>query len=604
MIINSNLFRYINIIIGFMFILFVIPSTVFAADPECAYMKWKTSRLGIPYPAEWVTCPSNQVCEWLAYPRECRHKPPWEGEKCTIFSGIGSGSDPWDFCKEEDNYCKGFDDGLAGTCVPYSKVGEECDGIQTICANILGNTGRMCRPSNYTLDGSPTWWDCYPNYRTFNFSSDTDCRNAYSREAHEKVITNYEESGGTSIYPMTISYSSGFGMEAIAGATTETGVVYSGDGFYACYTSACAGFSSGIGLNSFVSQGVYDTYDDFDRGDVITDISVGAGIGGSRATVRDSDGLETVGEQVTLWVETVDPEDIIPVGGSAVYCDTEIKYKYTYDPITESLVSAVPPPLECKNTSACADAETCLGDVSISARPGSEPVFVVQEPLAPYEIGSYEITLKAVSDEEIASCSAIGEVIDCTPPELTCPEFIAECTSSEGAYINPPNPAYIDCTDVELELPDADTYPLGETLVFYYATDIDNNQSSCDAIFKVVDTTGPEIESIVAEPKILWPPNHKMQRVELDVIANDTCGSEVQCKIIDVNMNELGESTGDGNTVNDALILDNQTVALRAERYGKEQGRVYTIAVECTDVAGNSTIAGVEVKAPHNSQKH
>ena len=37
MISNSNLFRYINIIIGFIFILFVIPSTVFAADPECAY---------------------------------------------------------------------------------------------------------------------------------------------------------------------------------------------------------------------------------------------------------------------------------------------------------------------------------------------------------------------------------------------------------------------------------------------------------------------------------------------------------------------------------------------------------------------------------------
>ena len=582
-------------VIGFVFTSLLIPSATFAADPECAYVKWKSGKWGIPYPT-WVTCPSNQVCVLVASPRECRHKPPWEGEKCTIFSGIGSGSDPWDFCKDEDNYCKGFDDGLAGTCVPYGKVGEECNGVRTLCANILGNTGRMCRPSYYNLDGSPTGMECYPNGRTFDISSDDDCRNAYSREAHEKVIKNYEESDGDSIYPMTVSYSSGAGLSAVYGVTEEVGIVYSGDGIYACYTSSCTGLGSSVGGKWFVSQGIYqNSYDDFIRGNFLTDFSVDAAlVGVSYAAVGD--GLEKVGDQVTLWVGGSVPG----VGSDFIECKTDPIYEYTWNPIEEELVSVEPPPLECKNTSVCADAETCLGDVSISARPGLETVFVVQEPLGPYEIGSQEITLKAISDEEIASCSAIGEVVDCTPPELTCPEVIEECTSSEGAYINPPNPSYTDCTDVELELPDAGTYPLGETVVFYYATDIDNNQSACDAIFKVIDTIGPEIESIVAEPNILWPPNHKMQRVELDVIANDTCGSEVQCKVIGVNINEQGESTGDGNTVNDALILDNHTVALRAERSGKGQGRIYTIAVECTDIAGNSTVEGVEVKVPHN----
>jgi hypothetical protein len=588
-------------VIGFVFTSLLIPSEIFADDPECAYVKWKSGKWGIRYPT-WVTCPSTQVCEWLAYPRECRHQPPWENEKCTIFSGIGSGSDPWNFCKDEDNYCKGFDDFLAGTCVPYGKVGEECNGIRTLCANILGNTGRMCRPSYYNLDGSPTGMECYPNGRTFDISSDDDCRNAYSREAHEKVIKNYEESDGNSIYPMTVSYSSGAGLSAVYGVTEEVGIVYSGDGIYACYTSSCTGFGLSAGGKWFVSQGVYqNSYDDFIKGERLTDVSVDAMVAGiSYATVRDED-WEKVGEQVTFWAGI----DVIPVpvGGEYITCGTDPIYQYNWDPIAEELVSAEPPPLECKNTSVCANAETCLGDVSISARPGLEPVFVVQEPLGPYEIGIQEITLKAISDEEIASCSAIGEVIDCTPPELTCPTIIEECTSSEGAYINPPNPSYTDCTDVELGLPDVGTYPLGETVVLYYATDIDNNQSACQAIVNVVDTTGPLIESIVAEPNMLRPPNHKMRRVELDMTATDTCGSEVQCKVIGITMNDQGEGTGDGNTVGDAFILDNQTVALRAERSGKGQGRVYTIAVECTDVTGNSTVEGVEVRAPHDSKK-
>lgn len=59
---NINQIILKQIIIGSTVILLLIPSTIFAADPECAFVKWKTGKWGIPYPT-WVECPSGQVCE-------------------------------------------------------------------------------------------------------------------------------------------------------------------------------------------------------------------------------------------------------------------------------------------------------------------------------------------------------------------------------------------------------------------------------------------------------------------------------------------------------------------------------------------------------------
>jgi len=578
-------------IVGLVCMLLLLPTTAFTAGPECDYMNWKWP----PWKSEWISCPSAQTCEWLAYPRECRHTPPWLGEKCTIFSG--GLDDPLNFCKEDDNYCKGFTDALAGTCTEYSKVGEACDGIQTLCANILGNTGRMCRPQYYFIDGYPSYLSCFPNWRTFDLSSDEQCRSAYSKSVHEKVRINYEDGGGNSIFPMTVSYSSGLGGSVVYGETQEVGVVYSGDGIYACFTSSCKGFGASVGENSFVSQGIfYNSYEDFKRGNFLTGFSVDALLAGvSYAAVRD--GSEKVGDLVTYWAGLV-------VGvpfPSVIWCDTEIKYEYTWNPSKQTLESTMPY-LECANTSECADAATCLADVSISARPGAEPVAVEQNPPGPYVIGSHDVTLQAVSGQEAVSCSATAEVVDCTPPDLTCPTIIAECTSSEGVYIDPPAPTFTDCSDVKLELPEAKTYPLGTTEVLYYGMDSDNNQGVCQATIAVVDTTAPRIESLAANPSMLWPPNHKMRRIALEVNASDAC-AEVNCKVVGITTNELDDGKGDGSTVGDAFILDAKTVALRAERAGAGNGRVYTITVECTDAAGNAATETIDVSAPHNRKE-
>lgn len=63
---------------------------------------------------------------------------------------------------------------------------------------------------------------------------------------------------------------------------------------------------------------------------------------------------------------------------------------------------------------------------------------------------------------------------------------------------------------------------------------------------------------------------------------------------------ENDPGTGDGNTVNDIIIKDSQTVDLRAERQGNGNGRVYTINFEVTDASGNTQTGSCTVWVVHD----
>ena len=140
--------------------------------------------------------------------------------------------------------------------------------------------------------------------------------------------------------------------------------------------------------------------------------------------------------------------------------------------------------------------------------------------------------------------------------------------------------------------------------------------------------------SWVAKPALqLWPPNHKYTAITLQGCADvyDACDGKLDistsAKITKVtsdepedavatanansdkkaggtpNSGKLGPDSfggGDGATLNDIIIVDNQTVMVRKERDGGRNGRVYTIYFTVADAAGNTTqgvcIAGV----PHD----
>ncbi len=146
-------------------------------------------------------------------------------------------------------------------------------------------------------------------------------------------------------------------------------------------------------------------------------------------------------------------------------------------------------------------------------------------------------------------------------------------------------------------------YPLGATPVTLKATDETGLSDTCTATVTVEDDEPPIIENVTANPDVIWPPNHKMVQVDIGVLASDNCDTEPTCGIVLVTSNELISGPGDGNTAPDWMITGDLTVALRAERSGSGNGRIYTITVECSDTSENSSTETAIVTVPHDEGK-
>jgi hypothetical protein len=120
---------------------------------------------------------------------------------------------------------------------------------------------------------------------------------------------------------------------------------------------------------------------------------------------------------------------------------------------------------------------------------------------------------------------------------------------------------------------------------------------SCATAIFVQDTTPPTVQSLVATPNVLSPPDHRLVPVRLLVSANDNCGP-VTCKIKSIRSNEPIRGLGHGDLSPDWIITGDLTVNLRAERSVKGRGRIYTVTVESRDAAGNTSTRDVTVTVP------
>ena len=61
--------------------------------------------------------------------------------------------------------------------------------------------------------------------------------------------------------------------------------------------------------------------------------------------------------------------------------------------------------------------------------------------------------------------------------------------------------------------------------------------------------------------------------------------------------------SGGANPCPDAIIGDDLSVQLRAERSGPGDGRVYKITVTAVDSCGNQSVCSVTVEVPHSKNK-
>jgi hypothetical protein len=94
----------------------------------------------------------------------------------------------------------------------------------------------------------------------------------------------------------------------------------------------------------------------------------------------------------------------------------------------------------------------------------------------------------------------------------------------------------------------------------------------------------------------IWPPNGKMVPVTVQATATGT--PVPVCSIRSVTSNEGSARPGGPQAVTTGPL----SVSLQAERLGAGSGRIYSIAVTCTNSAGSAS-AVTTVTVPHDQRK-
>jgi hypothetical protein len=257
--------------------------------------------------------------------------------------------------------------------------------------------------------------------------------------------------------------------------------------------------------------------------------------------------------------------------------------------------------------------------------------------LAPLALGDHVLTLE-VSDDQATAVSQMTLTIANSPPTVACSgsgtfqlgldtvfleavvadvdgdtllfQWVADSLAvASGSQLTVEGGAPSDLPVTGLTTgtdPSADLN-LGTHIITLTIDDGANDPVQCDVVADVVDTEAPTLAP-VADPAILWPPNHKLVDVVIEANAFDSSGGPVVLEASVVS-SEDPLKDGSGNTIPDFTepVIDQSTgtisVQLRAERAGNGPGRVYTITVMATDTAGNQSTAAVSVAAPRDQRR-
>jgi hypothetical protein len=259
----------------------------------------------------------------------------------------------------------------------------------------------------------------------------------------------------------------------------------------------------------------------------------------------------------------------------------------------------------------------CTGNGQAMVTPGTgtatdlcTPAAVVGPSAGSYPLGTTAVSYRATDlAGNQATCSSSVTVQDMIAPAIACPPpTTAECTANGHATVDPGTAVASDvCTAVTVTPPTITSFPLGTTPVSYTATDLSGNQSTCATAVTVQDTTPPVGISDGAPP--LSPPDHSYRIVKLsdcNFSVVDACGGTLPPSIHHAQINcvtsdEPDDAPGsdDGNTRNDIVVVDSQTVKLRAEQHSRRNGRLYNIYFKIEDAQGNriNGVCPVEVRA-------
>lgn len=148
------------------------------------------------------------------------------------------------------------------------------------------------------------------------------------------------------------------------------------------------------------------------------------------------------------------------------------------------------------------------------------------------------------------------------------------------------------------------TLPVGEHVLTLTVMNSTNDTRADNVTVVVADTQAPTLIATLLDNGTLWPPNHKLRELDVDVDVSDVCTPDTTFRLVSVTSDEPDDGRGDGHTSGDVQDADvgtsDTSVTLRAERAGPGDGRTYTLLYEATDAAGNVAQASVLVIVPHD----
>lgn len=204
------------------------------------------------------------------------------------------------------------------------------------------------------------------------------------------------------------------------------------------------------------------------------------------------------------------------------------------------------------------------------------------------------------SDEPVDFRSVDPVCVEDAPPaeEWTCGEvYSTTCEDAASADISlHVELAAGQCAGADLQSVDGPFEPGTHEIEI---DDAASGTTVCTATLEITDDAAPEVETVGIG---LWPPNHKYHEITLDDCIDEIveCDPNWEARIIAVSSDEPIDTTGDGHTEADIVVVDAQTVSLRSERRGNSNGRVYNIDFEVEDGSGNIGAATCRVAVVHD----
>jgi len=266
-------------------------------------------------------------------------------------------------------------------------------------------------------------------------------------------------------------------------------------------------------------------------------------------------------------------------------------------------------------------ADACEGSVAVSS---TSTVDVGH-------VGNYSVTYTAADQAGGQATPVVRSVhvADTTPPVVTVIGANPAAVECGTAFTDPGVTAADSCagplpvvTTGAVNAGAPGSYTLGSA-----ATDPSGNTGMASRLVNVGDHTAPTIT--VVAPISLNPPDHKLHRFAIADLVRSVIDGCSPVGIADVTITKVTSDERDDDdacrkddddghhdaddddechdghdhetTAHDiAIRSDCRSVALRAERDGGGNGRVYTIFVHVTDVAGNRADAVVQVMVPLN----